>query len=52
MDNQVTCPIEFHMTWVKVTGKAAFPIEGGHRKPLIQNAAIEKIDAPQDPYLY
>ena len=40
------------MTWVRVTGKAAFPIEGGHRKPLIQNAAIEKIDAPQDPYLY
>jgi len=40
------------MTWVRVTGKAAFPIEGGQRKPLIQNAALEKIDAPEDPYLY
>jgi len=40
------------MTWVKVTGQAAFPVEGGQRKPLIQDAAIEKIDAPEDPYLY
>ena len=40
------------MTWVKVTGKAVFPIEGGQRKPLIQNAVLEKIDAPEDPYLY
>ena len=40
------------MTWVKVTGKAAFPIEGGQHKPLIENAALEKIAPPQDPYLY
>jgi len=40
------------MTWVKVTGKAVFPVEGGQRKSLIQNAALEKIDAPEDPYLY
>lgn len=40
------------MTWIKVTGKAVFPLEGGQRKPLIQNAVIEKMDAPEDPYLY
>jgi uncharacterized membrane protein YcgQ (UPF0703/DUF1980 family) len=40
------------MTWVKVTGKASFPVEGGKRKPLIQNAVIEKIDPPEKPYLY
>lgn len=38
------------MTWVKVTGTAAFPVEGGQRKPLVQNAVLEKIDAPGDPY--
>jgi len=40
------------MTWIRVTGKAAFPLEGGQRKPLIQNASVEKTDAPDDPYLY
>lgn len=40
------------MTWVRVTGEAAFPIEGGRHKPLIQNAVLEKIDPPEDPYLY
>jgi putative membrane protein len=40
------------MTWVKVAGKAAFPVEGGKRKPLIQNAVIEKIDPPEKPFLY
>jgi len=40
------------MAWVKVTGTAAFPLEGGQRKPLIQNAVIEKIEPPEDPYLY
>jgi uncharacterized repeat protein (TIGR03943 family) len=40
------------MTWVKVTGTAAFPVEGGQRKPLIQNAVLEKIDPPYEPLLY
>jgi uncharacterized repeat protein (TIGR03943 family) len=40
------------MTWVKVAGKATFPVEGGKRKPLIQNAVIEKIDPPEKPFLY
>ena len=40
------------MTWVKVTGKAAFPIEGGQFKPVIQNVVVEKIDPPAEPFLY
>lgn len=40
------------MTWVKVTGKAAFPIEGGQFKPVIQNVVLEKIDPPAEPFLY
>ena len=40
------------MTWIKVTGKAVFPVIGGQRKPLIQNAVLEKIEPPAEPYLY
>jgi uncharacterized repeat protein (TIGR03943 family) len=40
------------MTWVKVTGTAAFPVEGGRNKPVIQNAVLEQIDPPEDLYLY
>lgn len=40
------------MTWVKVTGTAAFPIEGGRNTPVVQNAVLEQIDPPEDLYLY
>ena len=40
------------MTWVKVTGTAAFPVVGGQRLPLIENAVVEKTDPPEDTYLY
>lgn len=40
------------MAWIKVSGKAVFPVEGGQRKPLIQNAVLEKIDPPDEPFLY
>ncbi len=40
------------MTWVKVTGKATFPVVGGQRMPLIENGKIEKTDPPEDTYLY
>jgi uncharacterized repeat protein (TIGR03943 family) len=40
------------MTWVKVTGKAIFPVEGGQHRPLIENAKVEKTDPPEDTYLY
>ncbi|MFA7235154.1 MAG: hypothetical protein WC076_13700, partial [Terrimicrobiaceae bacterium] len=32
--------------------KAGFPVEGGQHKPLIQDAVIEKIDPPGEPFLY
>ena len=40
------------MTWVKVVGTAAFPVVGGKKTPLIENALFEKIDPPAEPYLY
>jgi putative membrane protein len=40
------------MTWVKVHGKATFPVVGGQKRPLIENATIEKTDPPEDTYLY
>ncbi len=40
------------MTWVKVHGKATFPVVGGQKRPLIENATIEKTDPPEDAYLY
>lgn len=40
------------MTWVKIHGKATFPMIGGQRRPLIENATIEKTDPPADTYLY
>jgi uncharacterized repeat protein (TIGR03943 family) len=40
------------MTWVKVTGKAAFPVVGGQRRPLIEGATIEKTQPPEDTFLY
>lgn len=40
------------MAWIKLTGKATFPVEGGQRRPLIKDAEIEAIEAPEDPFLY
>lgn len=40
------------MTWVKITGKATFPVVGGQRRPLVENAVVEKTDPPEDTYLY
>lgn len=40
------------MSWVKIKGEGAFPTTAGRPQPLIKNAEIEKIDAPDEPYLY
>ncbi len=40
------------MTWVRISGKATFPVIGGQRRPLIENAKVEKTDPPEDTYLY
>ncbi|MGH8046130.1 MAG: TIGR03943 family putative permease subunit [Chthoniobacterales bacterium] len=40
------------MTWVKITGKAVFPIVAGQRRPLVENATVEKTQPPEDTFLY
>ncbi|MEO6847599.1 MAG: TIGR03943 family protein [Chthoniobacterales bacterium] len=40
------------MSWVKVVGKAEFPLEGGRHTPLIVASSIEKCDPPSDKFLY
>lgn len=49
-------PAEFHqfpdMTWVKVTGKAVFPVEGGNRIALVENAHVEETTAPAEIFVY
>jgi uncharacterized repeat protein (TIGR03943 family) len=40
------------MTWVKITGKATFPVIGGQQRPLIENATVVKTDPPEETYLY
>jgi uncharacterized repeat protein (TIGR03943 family) len=40
------------MTWVKVTGKATFPVVGGQRHPMLEGATVEKTKPPEDTYLY
>jgi uncharacterized repeat protein (TIGR03943 family) len=40
------------MEWVRVRGRATFPIESGRRIPLIEAAAVDPIPAPTIPFLY
>lgn len=40
------------MTWVRVTGRAVFPTEGGTRIPLVENAHVEQTAAPPDIFVY
>lgn len=40
------------MTWVKVTGKALFPVEGGRRVALIKADAVQETEPPEESLLY
>jgi len=40
------------MTWVKVRGKATFPLEGGRRVPLVLAESVTETDPPSDTFLY
>ncbi|MFY8215327.1 MAG: TIGR03943 family putative permease subunit [Chthoniobacterales bacterium] len=40
------------MTWVKVSGKAVFPVEGGNRIALVENAHVEETAAPAEVFVY
>lgn len=46
---QTTKPPKFSdMIWLRVTGKATFPVEGGNRMPLIIADSVEVCDAPPE----
>jgi len=40
------------MTWVKVRGKATFPVEGGRHTPVVIAESVTETDAPQESFLY
>lgn len=40
------------MTWVKISGRATFPIESGRRSALIVADSIQEIDAPPETFIY
>jgi uncharacterized membrane protein YcgQ (UPF0703/DUF1980 family) len=40
------------MTWVKVRGKATFPVEGGKHMPVIVAESVTETDAPEESFLY
>jgi uncharacterized repeat protein (TIGR03943 family) len=40
------------MTWVKISGKATFPIENGRRISVIQAEKVEKTDPPEESMLF
>ena len=40
------------MSWVKVTGKASFPVEGGRRVPLVLANTVTPCDPPDETFIY
>lgn len=40
------------MTWVKVRGKATFPVEGGRHMPVVVAESVAETDAPEESFLY
>lgn len=40
------------MTWLKITGRATFPMEGGRRSAVIVADSIEEIDSPPETFIY
>jgi len=40
------------MTWIKVTGKATFPIENGRRISVLKAEKVEKTNPPEESMLY
>ena len=48
MDKNSTIP---EMSWVKVTGKATFPVEGGKRIPLVVSDSVKPCDPPESSFI-
>jgi uncharacterized repeat protein (TIGR03943 family) len=40
------------MTWVRLRGKATFPLEGGRRIPLVQAVSVDETDPPRESFVY
>ncbi|MFM8365297.1 MAG: TIGR03943 family putative permease subunit [Verrucomicrobiota bacterium] len=40
------------MTWIRVTGKATFPVEGGRRTPLVLADSITETEPPRETFIY
>jgi uncharacterized repeat protein (TIGR03943 family) len=40
------------MSWVKVTGKAAFPVESGRRVPLVLAESVTPCEPPEETFIY
>lgn len=40
------------MSWVKVTGKATFPLEGGRRVPVVMADHVTPADPPEESFIY
>lgn len=40
------------MSWVKVVGKATFPLEGGRRIPVVQAESVTPCDPPPESFIY
>ena len=40
------------MTWIKITGTATFPVEGGRRIAVLKADRVEKVNPPEETMLY
>jgi uncharacterized repeat protein (TIGR03943 family) len=40
------------MSWIKVTGKATFPVEGGRRIPVVVADSVTPTDPPAESFIY
>lgn len=40
------------MSWVKITGKPTFPMEGGRRTAVLEATKVEECPAPSEPFVY
>lgn len=50
---QASSPESFpDMSWVRVTGKVTFPVEGGKRVPLIRANSVEESPQPEESFVY
>lgn len=40
------------MSWIKVTGRATFPLEGGKRVPVVVADSVTECEPPQESFIY